>query len=179
MLLEKQRKQAEYKQELESQLRQKKHPLDFRPGELDEIKSHFPEFQRVVNPAGPQRFSTSAKVPGMKIADLKALLKKKMILDQEKPAVDDARIDDLIEKLDRKNEKQINWQEFLKFLDHEGLRREMVNEALLYGMGVKRLKKYLRKSLKETPKQTESYINNCVYVKHGNTELLLFLFENN
>ena len=40
----------------------------------------------------------------MKIADLKAILKKKMILDQETPAVDEARIDDLIEKLDRKNE---------------------------------------------------------------------------
>ena len=88
----------------------------------------------------------------MKIADLKAILKKKMILDQETPAVDEARIDDLIEKLDRKNEQQINWQEFLKFLDHEGLRREMVNEALLYGMGVKRLQKTIRKSLKETPK---------------------------
>lgn len=85
----------------------------------------------------------------------------------------------MIEKLDRKDFKQINWQEFLKFLDDEGLRREMVNEALLYGMGVKRLKQYLRKSLKETPNQTESYINNCVYIKYGNNEFLLTLFENN
>ena len=42
--LERKRKQTEYKEELENQLRQKKHPLDFRPGELDEIKSQFPEF---------------------------------------------------------------------------------------------------------------------------------------
>lgn len=60
-------------------MRQKKHPLDFRPGELDEIKSHFPEFQRVVSTIGPQRFNTSAKVPGMKISDLKVILKRKMI----------------------------------------------------------------------------------------------------
>lgn len=40
----------------------------------------------------------------MKISDLKVILKKKMIQDQEDPAVDEARIDDLIDKLDRKNE---------------------------------------------------------------------------
>ena len=45
----------------------------------------------------------------MRITDLKIILKKKMIYEQENPAVDEARIDDLIDKLDRKNEQQINW----------------------------------------------------------------------
>jgi Ca2+-binding EF-hand superfamily protein len=52
----------------------------------------------------------------------------------------DDQIDELMEKLDHKNSERITWQEFLKFLDHEGMKREVVNDAQLYGIGVKRLK---------------------------------------
>lgn len=60
-----------------------------------------------------------------------------MKLKQEK---DNDLLDELINKLDRKNQNNITWDEFLRYLDHEGLRREMVNDAQLYGMGVKRMK---------------------------------------
>jgi hypothetical protein len=33
----------------------------------------------------------------------------------------------------------ITWSEFLAFLENEGDRREVVNDAQLYGIGVKRL----------------------------------------
>ena len=49
-------------------------------------------------------------------------------------------LETLIDKLDHRNSDKITWPEFLKFLDHEGLKREMVNDAQLYGIGVKRIK---------------------------------------
>ena len=91
----------------------------------------------------------------------------------------DSQIDDVIEKLDRKDKNFITWDEFLKHLDGEGLRREMVNDAQLYGIGIKRLKLYQRKCLKETPNQPGFYINKCVYIQWGKHQFLLGLFENN
>lgn len=38
-------------------------------------------------------------------------------------------MDDLIAKLDHKNDKKINWTEFLNFMQSEGMRREVVNDA--------------------------------------------------
>jgi hypothetical protein len=45
----------------------------------------------------------------------------------------------LIEKLDRKADSRITWTEFLTYLQHEGMRRETVGDAQLYGFGIKRL----------------------------------------
>lgn len=85
-----------------------------------------------------------------------------------------------MEKLDHRNSDKITWSEFLKFLDHEGMKREMVNDAQLYGMGVKRIQEKQRISLKETPNQIEYYIDCCKYISFGNNfHFLLALFENN
>ena len=43
-----------------------------------------------------------------------------------------------MDKLDHRNDEKITWSEFLTFLENEGMRREIVNDAQLYGMGVKR-----------------------------------------
>ena len=40
-----------------------------------------------------------------------------------------AAIDLLIEKIDNKNQNQISWDEYYKFLKNEGERREVVNTA--------------------------------------------------
>ena len=45
----------------------------------------------------------------------------------------------MIGQLDRKNDNKVTWHEFLNFLTNEGVRRETVNDANLYGYGVKRL----------------------------------------
>ena len=45
----------------------------------------------------------------------------------------------MIDKLDHRNEERITWSEFLTYLENEGARREVVNDAQLYGMGIKRL----------------------------------------
>jgi hypothetical protein len=85
-----------------------------------------------------------------------------------------------MEKLDHKHSERITWQEFLKFLDHEGMKREVVNDAQLYGIGVKRLKEKQRINLKLTPNQIEYYIDCCVYINFGkNFKFFLALFENN
>ena len=46
----------------------------------------------------------------------------------------------MIGQLDRKSQSKVTWNEFLNFLTNEGSRRETVNDAILYGYGVKRLK---------------------------------------
>ena len=45
----------------------------------------------------------------------------------------------MVGQLDRKNDNKVTWTEFLNFLTNEGVRRETVNDANLYGYGVKRL----------------------------------------
>lgn len=40
-----------------------------------------------------------------------------------------AHLDNLMEKLDHCHSDKITWTEFLKYLDREGIRREVVNDA--------------------------------------------------
>jgi len=44
----------------------------------------------------------------------------------------------LISRLNHKSSELISWAEFLFFLESEGVKRETVNDAQIYGMGVKR-----------------------------------------
>jgi len=53
--------------------------------------------------------------------------------------IDAVAIDKLIEKLDRKHPSQVQWNEFQNYCQNEGLRRETVNDAQMYGFSVKRL----------------------------------------
>ena len=53
----------------------------------------------------------------------------------------------------------------------------MVNDAQLYGVSVKRLEEFSRKNLKENKNQQEAFIENCVYINHGNYKFLLALFD--
>lgn len=56
----------------------------------------------------------------------------------------------IIAKFDHKSHSRITWTEFLAFLQNEGLRREAVNDAQLYGFGVKRLLEKARFKLLRT-----------------------------
>ncbi len=105
----------------------KLHPFDFTGEDLAEIKQLFPEFRA-------KRSSTRAsnKVSGMAVIELKRKLKEKISLDP-------SNLEKLIDKLDHRNQEKITWSEFLTFLENEGQRREVVNDAQLYGIGVKRL----------------------------------------
>ena len=77
---------------------------------------------------------------GVPITELREHFLQVMGLDPSTNKEEMDLIDTLMEKLDHKNSDKITWSEFLKFLDHEGLKREMVNDAQLYGIGVKRMK---------------------------------------
>jgi len=78
----------------------------------------------------------------------------------------------------------VTWNEFLNFLTNEGTRRETVNDAQLYGYGVKRLKKQGRYHLRTVnqyagpDKLAEYYIDGMVLIKLKNIKLLLNIFEN-
>lgn len=91
----------------------------------------------------------------------------------------------LIEKLDRKSESRITWTEFLTYLQHEGMRRETVGDAQLYGFGIKRLVekeryKLLRtKEQQENSKVTEYFIDQLMYISMDKVKILFAVFENN
>ena len=78
----------------------------------------------------------------------------------------------------------MTWTEFLNFLTHEGVRRERVNDANLYGYGVKRLSHKGRFNLRLVDqyngpeKLAEYYIDGMVLIRLKSSRLLLNLFEN-
>lgn len=90
----------------------------------------------------------------------------------------------MIGQLDRKNDNKVTWTEFLNFLTNEGVRRETVNDANLYGYGVKRLTHSARHHLRLVDqfngpeKLAEYYIDGMILIKLKNARLLLNLFEN-
>ena len=84
--------------------------------------------------------------------------------------------------MNSKNPDKITWNELLTNLIAEGARREQVNDAMLYGYGVKRLNKVDSHSLKSDTakgdKAVEHYVDNMLLIKHKNTKMLLTLFAN-
>lgn len=91
----------------------------------------------------------------------------------------------IIAKLDHKSESRISWTEFLSFLQSEGLRREVVNDAQLYGFGVKRLVEKARIKLdvsnenKSNEKAVEYFVDHLLNLKIDGMNLVLAVFENN
>lgn len=149
------------------------HPFDLNQEELSEIKQHFPEFF-------PKNLNAKRQVTakGIEIDELKTLLEQKIRISSEKMAA-------VISKFDHKSHNRITWTEFLGFLQNEGLRREAVNDAQLYGFGVKRLVEKARHKLLRTSAQdanakaTEYFIEQLVYMKLDKVNLVLAVFENN
>ena len=90
----------------------------------------------------------------------------------------------MVGRLDRKNDNKVTWDEFLDFLTSEGVRRETVNDANLYGYGVKRLSFSGRHNLRIVDafngpeKLAEHYIDGMVLIKLKSARLVLNLFEN-
>lgn len=84
--------------------------------------------------------------------------------------------------MDSKSMQKVSWSEFLSFLNSEGINREIVNDAQLYGYGVKRLQERGRYSLRQ-PEEKESkvmeyFIENMLFIRFKNQRLLLSIFEN-
>ena len=120
----------------------------------------------------------AVKNDGIPIVDLVTELKRRIKMDERK-------FHRMIAQLDRKSDTKVTWNEFLNFLTNEGVRRETVNDAQLYGYGVKRLKQEGRHPLRVfdqyrggPEKVAEYYIDGMVLIKIKNTKLLLNLFEN-
>ena len=154
--------------------KQQLHPFDFPPEELEVMKKLFPEHKPV--PEGMPK-NTENKNKGIPTFELINELKKRI-------NVPDRAFLRMIGQLDRKNDKKITWNEFLNFLTNEGTRRETVNDAQLYGYGIKRLAKKGRHHLRVVDqfrgpeKLAEYYIDGMVLIKLKNIKLLLNLFEN-
>lgn len=56
----------------------------------------------------------------------------------ERLDANDDKITQLIEKIDHKNKEKITWTEFLLFMNKESEKREIINDANIYGCGTKR-----------------------------------------
>lgn len=80
---------------------------------------------------------------GLELTRLRWILKKKL------PTITDEQLRLVMEKMNHKARDSINWKEFLLFLSSEGMRRETVNDAQLYGFGVKRLEEHERIKLND------------------------------
>jgi Ca2+-binding EF-hand superfamily protein len=151
------------------------HPFDLSPEEIAELKEEFPEFQKKKTESSQQR---GQKNMGLTIEKLKQLLREKI-------KVTDEQMEVIISKFDHKSESKITWTEFLSFLSSEGQRREIVNDAQLYGFGVKRIEFKERIKLtgtKDKPvsdKAVEYYIEKLVLIQSDKFQLLLTIFENN
>lgn len=102
------------------------------------MKKLFPEFKPIPEHMPQNR---SVKSNGIPIIELIAELKNRIKTDERKFLR-------MIAQLDRKSDTKVTWTEFLNFLTNEGTRRETVNDAQLYGYGVKRLKQEGRHHLR-------------------------------
>lgn len=149
------------------QQQKKLHPFDFNGEDLAEVKKLFPEFRskRATN-------RSSQKVDGLPVGELRKKLKEKIQLEGKA-------LQKLIDKLDHRNDDKITWSEFLTFLENEGVRREVVNDAQLYGIGVKRLKEGDTVFLREKDKTIDYYVDQLCFVNHKRFRFLVALFENN
>ena len=142
---------------------------------MEELKKLFPEFKPIPEHLPQNRPTKNA---GITKEDLAAELQRRINIDEQQ-------LRRLINQCDRKNDNKITWNEFLNFLTNEGIRRETVNDAQLYGYGVKRLTKHGKYHLRTVDafqggpeKLAEYYIDGMVLIKIKNIRLLLNLFEN-
>lgn len=88
-----------------------------------------------------------------------------------------------LQNLDRKQDNQVTWAEFLTFLSGEGQRREKVLNALLYGNSIQRLKQKARHRLlrdSDNSKATEYNVTRLMQIPlfEGKYQLVLAVFEN-
>ena len=110
----------------------KKHPFDFGYEQLKQIKALFPEHK----PSGKGKEGSSnlskqpaSKMQGVLISELKVHFAVIMGMKPDESSQEKYLLDQLMEKLDHCHSDKITWQEFLKYLDREGIRREVVNDA--------------------------------------------------
>ena len=154
-------------------LNTKLHPIDFDKRELGEVRNLFPE--NVPLPDGSLPQEMSLKKMGITFETLSNEIKQRLNIDEEA-------LWRLLSSMNSKNPDKITWNELLTNLIAEGARREQVNDAMLYGYGVKRLNKIDSQSLKSDTakgdKAVEHYVDNMLLIKHKNTKMLLTLFAN-
>lgn len=73
----------------------------------------------------------------------------------------------------------MTWNEFLTFLDNEGTKREIVNDARIYGFGIKRFEEGSRIRIKTNGGMSDYFIDNLLLMECDNVTLCLSIFENN
>lgn len=145
------------------------HPFDLSSDDLEELQKIFP----MSTTAGKRM-----QHRGIEISALKEHLKTKIQISED-------RLDTVLKKIDHKCNHMITWTEFLQFLTNEGLRRETVNDAQLYGLGVKRLIEKDRitvaanKDASLNEKAVEYFIDRVVFLTSNNFALSLIMMENN
>lgn len=106
------------------------HILDFSEGMFQQIMTLFnvnideqPVDPRLANRRKNKKFVTLPK--------LHDFLKDKLDVNEEEITM-------LIQKIDHKNKEKITWSEFLLFMNKESEKREIINDANIYGCGTKR-----------------------------------------
>ena len=93
----------------------KTHSFDFNPDELADIKNLFPEFKQT-------KTVNKNKIQGIKIEDLRNVLRERIKVPAEL-------VDKSIARIDRQNDESVLWSEYLISMTEEGKCRETVADA--------------------------------------------------
>jgi hypothetical protein len=94
---------------------------------------------------------------------------------QAKLGIPPSLVDKIINKIDRRSYEKVYWSEFLDSLTDEGRVREIVQDADIYGFGVKRLHFKDTRSLKVQGEDTlaEYYVHKLVVVNFESMPLIV------
>lgn len=89
------------------------------------------------------------------------------------------KLNKLIEKIDHKNKNKITWTEFLLFMNKESEKREIINDANIYGCGIKRFSEGSRLKPYSNGVPVNYSIDLFLIMPLDSTSIYLMIFENN
>ena len=97
----------------------------------------------------------------------------------EKLSIDSEKVKNTIQKIDHENKRKITWIEFLQFMNKESEKREIINDANIYGCGVKRFQEGDRLKTISSGIQISYNIESIMLMPLESNMVYLLIFENN
>jgi len=88
------------------------------------------------------------------------------------------KIKELVEKIDHRNKEKITWTEFLLFINKEAEKREVINDASIFGCGTKRFIASSRLKPFSNGQPINYGIDFLLKMKLDHNTIFLMIFEN-
>jgi len=97
---------------------------------------------------------------------------------KERLEMSETKVAELIEKIDHRNKEKITWTEFLLFINKEAEKREVINDASIYGCGTKRFLEGPRLRPFSNGQSINYGIDFLLKMKLSHNTIFLMIFEN-